>query len=89
MQVDNCYKFKDNHNNEDAEPVGAETVEEIASTAACFVAEAENLKLVAIKGCEKADKLAELLDECTVRLQAAEEIYQECKLVYITFYLNS
>lgn len=85
MQVDDCYKFKDNHNKEDAEPVGAETVEEIASTAAYLVAEAENLELAAIKGCEKADKLAELLVESIAGLRVAEEIYEQCKLVYITF----
>nr|GEZ19496.1 hypothetical protein [Tanacetum cinerariifolium] len=59
-----CYKFKDNHNKEDAEPaVAAETEEKIASTAAKLVVKAENKKLAAIKACENADKLAELLEE--------------------------
>ncbi|PWA85359.1 NAD-dependent epimerase/dehydratase family protein [Artemisia annua] len=79
IEVDDCYKFKDNHNKEDAEPAGAETVEEIASTAAFWVAAAENRELAAIKGCEKADKLAELLAESIAGLQAAEEIYEKCK----------
>ncbi|PWA92342.1 Histone H1/H5 [Artemisia annua] len=64
-----------------ANPADRETLEDAAMVVARKISITENLEQEAIKACEKADKIAELLDESLVMLKLAKELHER----YLSF----
>ncbi|KAI3759773.1 hypothetical protein L6452_07820 [Arctium lappa] len=60
-------------------PLPTETLEDATLYAVYAVAVAESVEQEAIDACQKAERLAEALEESTARLMLIEELHEQCK----------
>jgi myb proto-oncogene protein len=80
MQVQNCYKMKNDASSLTPTVKAGDTVEEAAEAAAYKIAEAENKSFVAAEAVKEAERISEIAEDADSLLQLAKEIFEKCNI---------
>lgn len=80
MQVQNCYRMKNDAPSGTPTTKAGDTVEEAAEAAAYKIAEAENKSVVAAEAVKEAERISEMAEDSDSLLQLAKEIFEKCNI---------